>query len=174
MENLIKNLIKETSNNNNNSDNNLQSQINNNNHKIKNNNNNYSKNRLIDSIYLKSKNKFSSYLKSHKKSVKLFINQNTNKKITAKEFLKNNYQSDLTPIPYKSNKKIKNEIDKKNFNKFKRNAIFLRRIEYTKNLNKFNSLKKYEKYTNKIILIQKFIRGFLVKIVIKDIIYFKN
>ena len=135
---------------------------------------NNSKKKLIDSIYLKSKEKFSSYLKLHKKSIKLFVNQNTNKKISAKEFLQNNFQYDLTPIPYKSNRKIKNEIDKKNFNKFKRNAIFLRRIEYTKNLNEFFSLKKYEKFSNKIILIQKFIRKFLVKNVVNEIIYLKH
>ena len=135
---------------------------------------NNSKKKLIDSIYLKSKEKFSSYLKLHKKSIKLFVNQNTNKKISAKEFLQNNFQFDLTPIPYKSNRKIKNEIDKKNFNKFKRNAIFLRRIEYTKNLNEFFSLKKYEKFSNKIILIQKFIRKFLVKNVVNEIIYLKH
>ena len=64
----------------------------------------------------------------------------------------------FTPLPYKSNRKIKNYSEKKQIEKMRRAIVALRRLEYEKNLKSKSNTK-----LNKYILIQRYWREYFYK-----------
>ena len=130
-------------------------------------------------IYLKYKEDFSKYLNKNQNTIKLLVNNSTLQKITASEYLikKNNYKDKkkvLTPIPYYSDKIIKSEKEKKELNKLERNAVCMRRIEYSYRMEQNKIMVKYGNKINEIIFIQKYIRGYLIRDIINDVINLKK
>lgn len=63
----------------------------------------------------------------------------------AKLLSKNKQINTFTPLPYKSNRKIKNHSEKKEIEKMRRSIVALRRLEYEKNL-KLKTNSKLQKY----------------------------
>ena len=104
-------------------------------------------------------------MKNKNQQLKKIINSNIN-----------DNQNYLTPIPMNPKKSIiKNNYDKRELNNAQKNAVFLRRVEYSKNMRKnYNKIiieqeileniiliQKWWKTLYLIIMIQKNIRGFL-------------
>ena len=119
---------------------------------------------FIDNLYYKYKNNFTNYLIDNKDSIKLLVNNSTMKKINVVDYFHNLDTSEsLTPIPHMMKKKYKSEKEKKEFSKIERDAVCLRRIEYSF-INKQNYIiKKYNCKIKNIIKIQKYFRGFLFR-----------
>ncbi len=119
---------------------------------------------FIDNLYYKYKNNFTNYLIDNKDSIKLLVNNSTMKKINVVDYFnKLNSNENLTPIPHMIKKKYKSEKEKKEFSKIERDAVCLRRIEYSF-INKQNYIiKKYNCKIKNIIKIQKYFRGFLFR-----------
>ena len=119
---------------------------------------------FIDNLYYKYKNNFTNYLIDNKDSIKLLVNNSTMKKINVVDYFnKLNSYENLTPIPHMIKKKYKSEKEKKEFSKIERDAVCLRRIEYSF-INKQNYIiKKYNCKIKNIIKIQKYFRGFLFR-----------
>ena len=71
------------------------------------------------------------------------INSQTKEKISIKDFLENtqNTFNKLTPIPFISKRKIKNEGEKKELKNLERNVVLMRRLEYANKIKEQN-LKK--------------------------------
>ena len=73
----------------------------------------------------------------------------------AKELARNRPIDTYTPLPFKSNRKIKNQNEKKEIEKMKNSVVALRRLEYV------NFLKNKKKYsTKKITFIQQYWREY--------------
>ena len=125
-----------------------------------------------ENLYNSCHNKFSKFLnKSH--DIKLLINNKINEKISINDYIINSYnnlkENKLTPIPYINNRKLKNNLEEKELKNFQRNVVFMRRLEYTNKMYENKIKKKYKNYTSKIIVLQKIIRGYLVRKVIYQI-----
>ena len=127
------------------------------------------------SLYDKCKIDFSSYLHKHKHSLRLLVDNTTLKKMFASEYISEQKQKNknenctLTPLPYKSNKNVKSKREKDELMKLQRNAVVMRMIEYTQKMNNNDIKYKYIHCTKYILLIQKVIRGYVVRKAIKDI-----
>ena len=125
-------------------------------------------------LYEKYKNDFATYVSKHKHTLRLLLNNSTLYNIKAYEYTKHNdscYM--LTPLPYKSMRKFNNERDKKEFKRIERNAVMMRRIEYTHKIKK-NKLK--EKYINNVmyvVYIQKIVRGYFMRKVMECVYMIK-
>ena len=138
------------------------------------------KDNLLRNLYFKVKENYSSYLKQNKNSIKLLIDNGTLEKIKASEYLNNQNEKNninkkkLTLIPYISTRNIKSEREKKELNKLERSAVCLRRIEYSSRMKQNKIVIKYGNKLNKIIMIQKFFRGFLMRSIINDVKNLKN
>ena len=138
------------------------------------------KDNLLRNLYFKVKENYSSYLKQNKNSIKLLIDNGTLEKIKASEYLNNQNEKNninkkkLTLIPYISTRNIKSEREKKELNKLERSAVCLRRIEYSSRMKQNKIIIKYGNKLNKIIMIQKFFRGFLMRSIINDVKNLKN
>lgn len=92
--------------------------------------------KFIRLLYEKYKKNFEKYLWRHEDSMNLIINNSTQKKIKAKDYLiKRNedvfLRSRLTPLPYLSNRKLVDENDKKEYYNVKRSIVSMRKLEYT-------------------------------------------
>ena len=127
-------------------------------------------------LYNTCQSKFSNYINNKKKDVKLIINNKTNQQITINEYIHNprqdvggNDKLTLTPIPSINKRKIKNEGEKKELKNFQRNVVLMRRLEYTNKMKEKNYKKKYKNNISQIILIQKIIKGYLVRKVISQV-----
>ena len=131
----------------------------------------------VKCLYKKYKKNFSSYLLKHKHTLRLLKDNSTLQNIKAVEYInesKHKDQKELTPLPYKSFRKYKNEKDKRELQCLERNAVMMRRIEYTYQM-KVNELKR--KYGNKvccIVFIQKMIRGFIIRNIMTEIYFIKQ
>jgi hypothetical protein len=75
----------------------------------------------------------------------------------------------LTPIPYISKRRIKNNIEKNDLNNFQRNVVLMRRLEYESKMKEKKMKQKYKNQIPKIIHLQKIIRGYLVRKVINQV-----
>ena len=125
-----------------------------------------------ENLYNSCQSKFSKFLnKSH--DIKLLINNRINEKISINDYIINSYnnlnENKLTPIPFINKRKLKNNLEKKELKNFQRNVVFMRRLEYTNKMYENKIKKKYKNYTSKIIILQKVIRGYLVRKVIFQI-----
>ena len=125
-----------------------------------------------EKLYNSCQTKFSKFL-NRSNDIKLLINNKINKKISITDYITNSYnnlnESKLTPIPYINKRKLKNNVEKRELKNFQRNVVFMRRLEYTNKMNEKKIKKKYKNQISKIILIQKVIRGYLVRKVIYQI-----
>ena len=128
----------------------------------------------MNNLYEKYKNDFATYLIKHKHTLRLLLNNSTLHNIKAYEYTQCDHCCYmLTPLPYKSMRKFNNERDKKEFKRIERNAVMMRRIEYTHKI-KENKLKK--KYINNVIhvvYIQKIVRGYFMRKVMECVYMIK-
>ena len=137
---------------------------------------NQSKKRNFMALYEKCKIDFSNYLVEHKNTLRLLIQNSTLKNIRAADYINEQRRKNendlygLTPLPYKSMRKIKSEQEKEELKKLERNAVVMRMIEYTQKMINNNIKQKYFHFTTQIIYIQKVTRGFLVRKALTDIL----
>ena len=126
-----------------------------------------------ENLYNTCQSKFSEYINNKKGDLKLVINNKINQQISINEYIHNslnelgNYK--LTPIPSINKRKLKNEGDKKELKNFQRNVVLMRRLEYDNKMKEKSMRKKYKNKTNQIILLQKNIKGYLVRKVINQV-----
>ena len=128
----------------------------------------------------KEKKRLKDYIENNSKYVKLFGNkrykdnspylyvQDVKKKLDDKK-------SGLIPVPNKSRKKIKSAEEEKELYELQRSIVMIRRYMYNhkigqdlyyldkNNIIDFLQLQKWWKYTQKIVMIQKVVRGWLVR-----------
>ena len=137
---------------------------------------NQGKKRNFMALYEKCKIDFSNYLIEHKNTLRLLIQNSTLKNIRAADYINEQRRKNendlygLTPLPYKSMRKIKSEQEKEELKKLERNAVVMRMIEYTQKMINNNIRQKYFHFTTQIIYIQKVTRGFLVRKALTDIL----
>ena len=126
-----------------------------------------------ENLYNICQSKFSKYINNKKADLRLMINNKTNQQISINDYYNNspndNDSHKLTPIPSMNKRKIKNEGEKKELKNFQRNVVLMRRLEYANKMKEKNMKKKYKNKNKQIILLQKFIRGFLVRKVINQV-----
>ena len=126
-----------------------------------------------ENLYSTCQSKFSEYINSKNTTLKLIINNKINQKISINDYLHNSLndmgENKLTPIPSINKRKIKNEGEKKELKNFQRNVVLMRRLEYANKMKEKNYKKKYKNKNNQIIFIQKMLRGYLVRKIIKQI-----
>ena len=129
-----------------------------------------------ENLYNKCQSKFSEFASNKKNDLKLMINSQTKEKISIKDFLENtqNTFNKLTPIPFISKRKIKNEGEKKELKNLERNVVLMRRLEYANKIKEQNLKKKYYNKINHIIFLQKMTRGYLVRKVIYQVDVINN
>ena len=127
------------------------------------------------SLYDKCKIDFPSYLHKHKHSLRLLVDNTTLKKMFVSEYISEQKQKNknenctLTTLPYKSNKNVKSKRERDELMQLQSNAVVMRMIEYTQKMNNNDIKYKYVHCTKYILLIQKVIRGYVVRKAIKDI-----
>ena len=127
-----------------------------------------------ENLYNICKSKYSTFLNNRKNDIKLIINNKLNQHISLEDYISNSNFNELTPIPIINKRKIKNIEEKKELNKFQRNAVLMRRLEYTNKMKQKKLKQKYNNKISKIIYLQKVIRGYLVRKVIKQVNIIKN
>ena len=135
-------------------------------------------------LYQKCSDNFKSYLHLYKNSVRLVIREPQNSfysvnKVKANDFINGHHnvvsdsvslrgkpakKKNLTPLPYKSTKRVSSSKEQKDLKSLERNAVVMRMIEYAQHINSNKHVRS--KYTNKvdsIIYIQKILRGFVFR-----------
>ena len=125
-----------------------------------------------ENLYNTCQSKFSEYINNKKDYLKLIVNNKINQQISINDYIHNSFNdmnTKLTPIPSINKRGIKNEGEKKELQNFQRNVVLMRRLEYTKKMREKDLKKKYKNQNNQIILIQKMIRGYLVRKVINQV-----
>ncbi len=127
-----------------------------------------------ENLYNTCQTKFSQYINNKKSDLKLIVNNKINQQISITDYFNNSpndkdYSNKLTPIPSINKRKIKNEGEKKELKNFQRNVVLMRRLEYANKMKEKNLKKKYKNQINQIILLQKMIRGYLVRKVINQV-----
>jgi hypothetical protein len=127
-----------------------------------------------ENLYNTCQSKFSEYINNKKGDLKLIINNKINQQISIYDYIHNSFNelgnnNKLTPIPSINKRKIQNEGDKKELKNFQRNVVLMRRLEYANKMKEKNMKKKYKNKINQIILLQKMIRGYLVRKVINQV-----
>ncbi len=140
-----------------------------------NNNNSLNNNKnseISNPTFNKLKNIYSNYLLSHS-NTKLIIDNSTLENISVDDYIQNN-NNFFIPIPYKSKKILMNPKKKKEIIQLERNAVTLRRFYYSNNLLKNKIQKKYGKFLFQIIFIQKHVKSFLIRNLMKNIKNYKN
>ena len=134
--------------------------------------NKYENNKKVNNItYVKLKENYDSYLKNNKNIKSSKDNLALRKKFSKEnlEIKKNNDIKDekiilslVTSIP---NKRIIHK-KKEGFNKTQRNNLSMKRLEYSNKIKKAANIKKFKNYIydiNKVITIQKWIKGYLLR-----------
>ena len=125
-----------------------------------------------ENLYNTCQSKFSEYITNKKDDLKLIVNNKINQKLSIEDYIHNSYKdmtNKLTPIPSINKRRSKNEGEKKELQKFKRNVVLMRRLEYTNKMKEKSLKKKYKNQNNQIIFIQKMIRGYLVRKIISQV-----
>ena len=134
--------------------------------------NKYENNKKVNNItYVKLKENYDSYLKNNKNIKSSKDNLALRKKVSKEnlEIKKNNDIKDekiilslVTSIP---NKRIIHK-KKEGFNKTQRNNLSMKRLEHSNKIKKAANIKKFNNYIydiNKVITIQKWIKGYLLR-----------
>ncbi len=128
-----------------------------------------------ENLYNSCQSKFSKYIKNKRNDIKLIVNNKINQHISINDYMSKtnkDLSSDkltLTPIPYVSKRRIKNNIEKKDLNNFQRNVVLMRRLEYESKMKEKKMKQKYRNQIPKIIHLQKIIRGYIVRKVINQV-----
>ena len=128
-----------------------------------------------ENLYNSCQSKFSKFIKNKRNDIKLIVNNKINEHISINDYMSktnNNISSDkliLTPIPYMSKRRIKNNIEKKDLKNFQRNVVLMRRLEYESKMREKKMKQKYKNQIPKIIHLQKIIRGYIVRKVINQV-----
>ena len=125
---------------------------------------------LYDSCQLK----FSKYISIKKDDIKLMIDNKVNHKIPLNEYIAKIYNNnsnakELTPIPYINKRKINNNLEQNDLKNFQRNVVLMRRLEYSNKIKEKKITQKYRNQIPKIIYIQKIVKGFMVRKIIKQV-----
>ena len=125
-----------------------------------------------ENLYYSCQTKLSNFL-NKSNDIKLLINNKVNEKISLNDYIINSYnnlnENKLTPIPYINKRKLKNNLERKELKNFQRNVVFMRRLEYTNKMKEKKIKNLYKNHIPKIIILQKVIRGYLVRKVIYQI-----
>ena len=144
-------------------------------------------------LYQKCSDNFKNYLHLYKHSVRLVVREPQNsfysvKKVKANDFIKGNLNNvgvfngdvvcgkvtkkkNLTPLPYKSTKRVSSSKEQKDLKSLERNAVVMRMIEYAQHIKSNKNVKS--KYINKvdlIIYIQKILRGHILRKAVRDVL----
>ena len=129
-------------------------------------------------LYNKAKQNYDYYLKRNK-NLLLLNKKSTSGKITSKDYLENRDNStkeakknDLSLLPFVPNKK-ENFKNIEELKKLQRNTVTMRRIEYSMKVKNAENKKKYKNNIKKIIIIQKWVRGFLLRNLLSNLSYFE-
>lgn len=129
-------------------------------------------------IYNKAKQKYDFYLKRNK-NILLLNKKSISGKITSKDYLEGIENLDkeikkdgLSLLPCVPNKKINNK-NVEELKKLQRSTVTMRRIEYSMKVKKASNQKKYKNNIKKIIIIQKWARGFLLRNFLSNLSYFE-
>ncbi len=126
-----------------------------------------------EKLYNSCQRKLSNFINHRKSDIRLIINKKINQQISLNDYINTTSNctsaNELTPIPFISKRKIKNKVENKELKNYQRNVVLMRRLEYS---NKMKEKKLKQKYNNKmknIIYLQKMIRGYLVRKIIKQV-----
>ena len=126
-----------------------------------------------EKLYNSCQRKLSNFINHRKSDIRLIINKKINQQISLNDYINTTSNctsaNELTPIPFISKRKIKNKVENKELENYQRNVVLMRRLEYS---NKMKEKKLKQKYNNKmknIIYLQKMIRGYLVRKIIKQV-----
>ena len=127
--------------------------------------------RLNNITYVKIKENYDSYHKHNNQNQKIPKDSSTINKLTIKnefDIKKTHYKDNninISLIPYAHRKKINNK-NKEETKKIQRNIISSRRIEYSKKVKNAVNIKRIKNYKydiNKVIIIQKWVKGYLLR-----------
>ena len=129
-------------------------------------------------LYNKAKQNYDFYLKRNK-NILLLNKKSISGKITSKDYLENkeifekeNKKDGLSLLPFVPNKKENNKnIDE--LKKLQRNTVTMRRIEYSMKVKNETNKKRFRNNIRKIIIIQKWVRGFLLRNLLSNLSYFE-
>ena len=128
-------------------------------------------------IYNKAKQKYDFYLKRNK-NILLLNKKSISGKITSKDYLEGIENLDkeikkdgLSLLPCVPNKKNNKKVEE--LKKLQRSTVTMRRIEYSMKVKKASNQKKYKNNIKKIIIIQKWVRGFLLRNFLSNLSYFE-
>ena len=127
-----------------------------------------------ENLYNSCQSKYCDFLNNRKTDIKLIINNKINQQISLDDYISNSDCNELTPIPFISKRRIKNNQEKKELKNFQRNVVLMRRLEYSCKMKEKKLKQKYNNKIPKIIYLQKVIRGYLVRKIIKQINLIKN
>ena len=122
-----------------------------------------------ENLYNSCQSKYCDFLNNRKTDIKLIINNKINQQISLDDYISNSDCNELTPIPFISKRRIKNNQEKKELKNFQRNVVLMRRLEYSCKMKEKKMKQKYNNKIPKIIYLQKIIRGYLVRKIIKQI-----
>ena len=129
-------------------------------------------------IYNKAKQKYDFYLKRNK-NILLLNKKSISGKITSKDYLEGIENLDkeikkdgLTLLPCVPSKKVNNK-NVEELKKLQRSTVTMRRIEYSMKVKKASNQKRYKNNIKKIIIIQKWARGFLLRNFLSNLSYFE-
>lgn len=129
-------------------------------------------------IYNKAKQKYDFYLKRNK-NILLLNKKSISGKITSKDYLEGIENLDkeikkdgLSLLPCVPNKKINNKKVEE-LKKLQRSTVTMRRIEYSMKVKNASNIKKYKNNIKKIVIIQKWVRGFLLRNFLSNLSYFE-
>ena len=84
-----------------------------------------------ENLYNSCQSKYCHFLNNRKTDIKIIINNKINQQISLDDYILNSDYKDLTPIPFISKRKIKNNQEKKELKNFQRNVVLMRRLEYS-------------------------------------------
>ena len=132
---------------------------------------NINRTNISNVLYSFFQEKYADYIHQRRNDLKFYTSNKINSKITCDEYLNSPEQvKKLTPMPYISKRKIINFNQEKKFNEFKGSIIMMRRYEYTQKIDQSKLLLKYSiKNIRNIVLIQKVIRGFIVRKIMNEV-----
>ena len=127
--------------------------------------------KLNNITYVKIKENYDSYHKRNNPNQKISKDSSTINKLTIKnefELKKTHYNDNninISLIPYAHRKKINNKKNEE-MKKMQRNIISSRRLEYSKKVKNAVNIKKIKNFKydiNKVIVIQKWVKGYLLR-----------
>ena len=135
------------------------------------------KNNANGNTYARSKEKYKSNLEKNKK-LKLLKKNSTIRKITNGDYLeerqRNNKEEkakNISLLPFIPKQKIDSK-EKENLKKLQRNAVSMRRLEYSMKVKDISAKKRYKfnkYYINRVIIIQKWVKGYLLRSFLSNI-----